>query len=115
MLPSNESGLPYIDALNAPKTDSKGSRGGNDGYTDRIAQLGQSADRGPLELYLPLLNIGLVGVLFLGGWLLKEGVAWPGFGLLPGAVYVFVVGAKVVMGSVDVRELEGLKYGYKGA
>ena len=37
-------------------------------------------------------------------------------GALPGVVYGVVTGAKVVMARVDpARELEGLRYGYKGA
>jgi hypothetical protein len=34
---------------------------------------------------------------------------------LPALVYAVVLVVKVVMGSVDVGELEGLRYGYKGA
>jgi hypothetical protein len=105
-LPPNKTGFAAIDSLINPKAGTTESR---------VPQLGQIVDKGPLELYLPFLNLGLIGILFLGGLVLKEGKAWPGFGLLPGAVSVFVVGAKWVMGSVDVGELEDLKYGYKGA
>jgi hypothetical protein len=80
-----------------------------------IPQLGARIDKGPLEMYLPYLNLGLAGIILLAGLFLREGAAWPGFGVLPAAVYGFVLGAKVVMGSVDVGELEALKYGYKGA
>lgn len=41
---------------------------------------------------------------------------WLGLGNLPTIVYVVTIIAKVVMASVDPeRELEALKYGYKGA
>lgn len=76
--------------------------------------------KGPLELYLPYLNAILVVLLTLTGFVgqlrAKEGQGegmW--FALLPGMVYGVVVIAKGIMGSVDVRELEGLRYGYKGA
>jgi hypothetical protein len=77
-------------------------------------------ERGPLELYLPYLNAILVVLLALTGFVgqqrVKEGQGegmW--FALLPGVVYGVVVVAKGIMGSVDVGELEGLRYGYKGA
>jgi len=76
-------------------------------------------EKGPLQLYLPYLNAALVALLALAGFVgqrvgKREGEAlW--FALLPGVVYGIVVVAKAIMGSVDVGELEGLKYGYKGA
>ncbi len=44
-----------------------------------------------------------------------KGGAWLGFGWLPGIVFAVICTVKVVMGSVDVGELEGLRYGYRGA
>jgi hypothetical protein len=76
-------------------------------------------ERGPLELYLPYLNAVLVALLAVAGFVgqrakeRQEDGMW--FALLPGVVYGVVVVAKGIMGSVDVRELEGLRYGYKGA
>lgn len=73
-------------------------------------------DKGPIDLYLPYLNLGLAGVLALAGLLVGgKGNVFVGFGYLPGLIYGFVLVAKVIMGSVDVGELEGLKYGFKGA
>ncbi|KAI0596035.1 hypothetical protein F4775DRAFT_566201 [Biscogniauxia sp. FL1348] len=94
--------------------------------------------RSPLEQYLPFLNAALCAVLVLTGLLSGNqggGVAsssssaasaasahkqqyWGHVGLnnLPAIVYIVVLAAKMVMGSVDPeRELAGLKYGYKGA
>jgi hypothetical protein len=105
-LPTHKTGLPFIDSLSStPKRSAQAS----------LPQLGARIDKSPLELYLPYLNLGLIVVLALGGMLLREGGAWPGFGLLPGVVYGLVIGAKWIMGSVDVGELDGLKYNYKGA
>ncbi|KAK3989844.1 hypothetical protein QBC44DRAFT_78753 [Cladorrhinum sp. PSN332] len=75
--------------------------------------------KGPLEKYLPYLNLGLVVLAVLNG-LLEQRVKGTHngvlLGLLPGVVYGVVVGAKVMMAGVDPeRELKGLKYGYKGA
>lgn len=106
-MPSNKSGIAYFDALNTPKTEKA------EGVA--LPQLGARVDKGPLELYLPYLNLGLVAVSILGGLLLKSESAWQGFGLIPGCVYGFVIGSKLLMGSVDVGELDGLKYSYKGA
>jgi hypothetical protein len=74
--------------------------------------------KGPLELYLPYLNAVLVVLLALAGFVgqqrAKEGEGlW--FALLPGLVFGFVGVAKGIMGSVDVGQLERLRYGYKGA
>ena len=72
-----------------------------------------------MEQYLPYLNAALAGLLVIAGWALeaKRGseVVWFGFGFLPAVVYGVVIAAKTIMGSVDVGELEGLKYRYKGA
>ncbi|KAK4162283.1 hypothetical protein QBC43DRAFT_322185 [Cladorrhinum sp. PSN259] len=75
--------------------------------------------KGPLERYLPFLNLGLVVLAGLNG-LLEQRVKGTHngvlLGVLPGVVYGVVVGAKVMMASVDPeRELKGLKYRYKGA
>ncbi|KAI1494482.1 hypothetical protein F5X96DRAFT_563859 [Biscogniauxia mediterranea] len=80
--------------------------------------------RSPLEQYLPFLNAALCAVLVLTGLLSgqqheqQQQQHWGHVGLnnLPAVVYVVVLAAKMVMGSVDPeRELAGLKYGYKGA
>ena len=57
--------------------------------------------------------ISLIGVL-LGSRGVGEGLGTL-YALLPAGVLGIVVVVKLEMGSVDVRELEGLKYGYKGA
>ncbi|KAK4228468.1 hypothetical protein QBC38DRAFT_153710 [Podospora fimiseda] len=75
--------------------------------------------KGPLEKHLPYLNLGLVVLAGLNGLLeqrIKSAHNGVLLGLLPGIVYGVVIGAKVMMASVDPeRELKGLKYGYKGA
>ncbi|MCJ1299374.1 hypothetical protein MMC08_002166 [Hypocenomyce scalaris] len=74
---------------------------------------------GPLHQYLSYLNAGLSLLLGLYaiGFRGRNGVH-DGFWmlcLLPGLVFSIIVVARRVMLSVDVSELEGLKYGYKGA
>ncbi|KAM0287954.1 hypothetical protein ACHAQH_000021 [Verticillium albo-atrum] len=72
-------------------------------------------ERGPLDAYLPILNLGLCAVVALMGAFARGRER----GLLaywPGVVYAVVLVAKVVMGSVDPEgELSALKYDYKGA
>jgi hypothetical protein len=71
----------------------------------------------PVEKYLPYLNIVLCGLLVIAGMVMggRRELLWSGFGNVPGLVYLLVLMAKMVMGSVDVGELEALKYGFKGA
>lgn len=86
--------------------------------------------KSPLEKHLPYLNIGLCVILMLSGVFahgaggVEDGEShrhshqfgWLGLGNLPAIVYGVVIIAKVVMASVDPeRELQKLKYEYKGA
>ena len=107
-LPPSVTGIVLLDALNQPK--SKGPAGASYGG---LSLGGES----PIKQYLPYLNLGLCGVLVVAGMVvrMKRDVIWVGFGNIPAAVYLIVLLVKSVMGSVDVGELEGLKYGYKGA
>ncbi|KAK4170609.1 hypothetical protein QBC36DRAFT_371872 [Triangularia setosa] len=78
--------------------------------------------KSPLEEYLPWLNLLLVVLVVLMG-LVQEKVGKGGggphpvlLGGLPGIVYGVCIGVKKAMAGVDVEgELEGLRYGYKGA
>lgn len=76
-----------------------------------------TGDGGPLAKYLPYLNVGLSMLLVVAGWVFRgREELWWGFGGLPAGVYVGVLMAKVVMGSVDPEgELSRLKYEFKGA
>ncbi|KAK0740984.1 hypothetical protein B0T18DRAFT_432192 [Schizothecium vesticola] len=68
---------------------------------------------GPLARYLPYLVPALATAVAVAGWVRGAGAGegwW-----LPGVVFGATVVAKVVMGGVDPGELEGLRYGYKGA
>ncbi|KAL2143898.1 hypothetical protein VTI28DRAFT_9886 [Corynascus sepedonium] len=92
-------------------------------HADLTTTTTASVDKSPLETHLPRLNVGLAALALLTGLLqrLKTGPVGAGvdptlLGALPGIVYAVVIGAKVVMASVDPeRELSALKYGYKGA
>lgn len=71
---------------------------------------------GPIRQYLPYLNIGLCLVLGVLARMVSVGEgAWWVLGLLPGGVYGIVLCGKFVMGGVDPGELDGLRYGFKGA
>ncbi|KAK1832671.1 hypothetical protein QBC39DRAFT_329637 [Podospora conica] len=83
-------------------------------------------DDGPLARYLPYLTPVLAGTVAVVGWM--HGMPYPGSrhgwaalcgaaGNLPAVVHWAVVVAKVVMAEVEpgLGELEGLRYGYKGA
>lgn len=85
--------------------------------------------KSPLEKHLPYLNIGLCVILILSGVLAhrmggdeetrshhRHQFGWLGLGNLPAIVYGVIVVAKMVMASVDPeRELQKLRYEYKGA
>ncbi|KAI8949523.1 hypothetical protein F4801DRAFT_399952 [Xylaria longipes] len=79
--------------------------------------------RSPLEQYLPFLNVALCGLLILAGFLSSSQRSaahqhWGHVGLanLPALIYVVVLVAKMLMGSIDPeRELSALRYEYKGA
>jgi hypothetical protein len=69
---------------------------------------------GPIKTYLPYLNLALSAALVVLGKLKKE--EWWILAWLPLGVQGIVLCGKWVMGGVDPgRELEGLRYGYKGA
>jgi hypothetical protein len=119
--------LPALPSLLVlPWTTSDGGNGNGDPHSSvrmgkgLTAAGGVGVEKGPLELYLPYLNAVLVALLAVAGFVgrqrAEEGEGegfW--FALLPGLVYWVVVAAKGIMDSVDVGELEGLRYGYKGA
>ncbi|PQE25382.1 Histone acetyltransferase protein [Rutstroemia sp. NJR-2017a BBW] len=111
ILPPGVTGISVLDSLNS-KTQAKARN---------HSPVFSSSD-GPLQTYLPYLNIALSAILGVLGSLVKakiqaQGmVLWTGFEWVPGAIYAVVVVAKLVMGSVDPEEeLRGLRYGYKGA
>lgn len=77
----------------------------------------EAGTSGPVRTYLPYLNIVLSGVLAALGLVFRgREMVWFGFAWLPGCVYVVVLMAKVVMGSVNPEaELGALRYEFKGA
>lgn len=104
--PHNRTGLTWLDELNKPKTTSSASK---------LPKLGEVVDRGPIELYLATLNGVLVMLLAIAGAVMRSDRGFHGFGVLPGLIFAVILVAKVVMAGVDVGQLEGLKYAYKGA
>lgn len=137
-----ETGLAFLDqqyqqqqqqGQNNPRSQGWASSGSGSGSGSRtkprnngILTTGQEPlrSRSPLEQHLPRLNLALAALALLTGLLERAklgpaavvGVSPVLLGALPGVVYAVVVGAKVVMAGVDPeRELDGLRYGYKGA
>lgn len=75
----------------------------------------------PLTVYLPFLNafVAVLLVVLAGGFRGKPGVPdglWAFF-LLPGLVFVVVLTVRSSIGDVQkgLTELQGMRYGYKGA
>lgn len=78
---------------------------------------------GPLLQTLPILNAVMCGLLVLAGWIMKgqasRGVPeymWMYF-ILPAVMWGMTTIARrsIVDEQKELRELKGLKYGYKGA
>ncbi|KAF6821245.1 hypothetical protein CSOJ01_00251 [Colletotrichum sojae] len=139
--PPGSTGIAFVDALSRPKTprpspspslESSVSSvsGASSQYRPEPSQPQRRPrrssfsfaheHRSPLEQYLPYLNLGLCLMLVLTGMVTKSGerdtFGHVGLGNLPAIVYIVVLIAKVVMGSVDPeKELGALKYDYKGA
>ena len=108
ILPPGITSIAFIDALNAPSSSSSNSRN----IPGPIHQ-----PHGPIETYLPYLNIVLSMMLGLLGMVTRgREELWVGFAWLPGAIYTIAMGGKWVMGSVNPEvELGALRYGFKGA
>ncbi|KAF4993827.1 hypothetical protein FDECE_13301 [Fusarium decemcellulare] len=141
--PPASSGIPFLDKWAKPKTPrptrppslstrhSSGILDEDDDDDDEVEYVPRGRPRqrrssfsyverrSPLEMYLPYLNLGLGLILILMAWAVgrsRSEAVWPGMGYLPLVVYVVVLLAKTVMGSVDPeKELSALKYEYKGA
>ncbi|KAM3074236.1 hypothetical protein ACMFMG_002940 [Clarireedia jacksonii] len=116
-LPPGLTGIPILDSLNTKTQTQTHSH-----TRTRTRTLPVSSSSGPLQIYLPPLNILLSATLGLLGSLAKAkarsqgSILWFGFEWVPAGIYAVVVAAKMVMGSVDPEEeLKGLRYGYKGA
>ncbi|RYP93714.1 hypothetical protein DL770_000086 [Monosporascus sp. CRB-9-2] len=120
-LPPGVTGIATLDVLVAGDGDGAAKATGPGAHRHQGNHaLSWTAQRSPLESYLPYLNIALCAVLVLTGLLTKSAAVgqWGhvGLGNLPAVVYAVILVAKAVMGGVDPeRELSGLRYGYKGA
>jgi hypothetical protein len=117
-LPAGRTGLAVVDAAVAEARDTasekvKGKR--------RAVDADVRAEGGPVERYLPVMNaclavlILVLGLLGRAGGEVDGGLGMVRLSMLPALALAVVVGVKVMLGSVDVEELEGLRYGYKGA
>ncbi|OBT75891.1 hypothetical protein VF21_04443 [Pseudogymnoascus sp. 05NY08] len=82
----------------------------------RAGDISPGEQEGPLRKWLVPLNAGLAGVILVAG-LLGTGGGGVKLSVLPALALGVVVVVKVQMRGVerDVEELEGLRYGYKGA
>ena len=86
-------------------------------------QILQTEGEGPVFQFLPLLNACLALLILIMGRLAagstkgerEDGISKLVVSGLPMLGLVMVMGAKLMLGGVGVDELEGLRYGYKGA
>ncbi|KAK2750220.1 hypothetical protein FQN55_002365 [Onygenales sp. PD_40] len=77
------------------------------------------AENGPLKRHLGPVNAAIGGLLLVAAYLFKDpsnksDVFWL-LCLVPGSVFSIIMAARKLMVSVDIKELEVLKYDYKGA
>lgn len=117
--PVGITGWAIIDSWASGTGNEKGKgvvRGGVDGKKRRGADISAAEEQGPLRRWLVPLNACLAGVLLVAG-LLGTGGGGVKLSVLPALALGVVVVVKVQMRGVDaeVEELEGLRYGYKGA
>ncbi|ELR08666.1 hypothetical protein VC83_03853 [Pseudogymnoascus destructans] len=94
-----------------------GGKGGKEGKgKGRAGDISPGDQEGPLRKWLVPLNASLVGVILVAG-LLGTGGGGVKLSVLPALALGVVVLVKVQVRGVeaDVEELEGLRYGYKGA
>jgi len=117
-LPAGRTGLAVVDAAVADARDTasekvKGKR--------RAGDADVRGEGGPVERYLPVMNACLavlilfLGLLGRGGGQAEVRLGKGRLSMLPALALGVVMGVKIMLGSVDVEELEGLRYGYKGA
>ncbi|KAI1737090.1 hypothetical protein F4680DRAFT_429329 [Xylaria scruposa] len=145
-LPPGVTGIRFLDAWVGSSKDDDGTStstpgGGGGGGGGGLGPMGANArrrrrasagshsffwsqhHRSPLQQYLPFLNVALCSLLILAGFLSSSQRSaahqhWGHVGLanLPALIYVVVLVAKMLMGSIDPeRELSALRYDYKGA
>lgn len=89
----------------------------------RMSGHGGIGREGPIMQFLPVMNACLAALILLMGRLAagstkgerEDGISKMVVSGLPMLGLVMVVGAKTMLGGVGVDELEGLRYGYKGA
>ncbi|CAK7267589.1 hypothetical protein SEPCBS119000_002625 [Sporothrix epigloea] len=113
-----KTGIRLLDAWSGADIKGKGRA-----VTARFSLSGWTAQQPPpLDQYLPFLNLGLCAVLVLSVFLPKDTASatfntpYHVLGSLPAGVYAVVLLSKVTMAGVDPeRELNKLRYGYKGA
>ncbi|KAF7887392.1 hypothetical protein EAF00_009686 [Botryotinia globosa] len=120
-LPPEKTSISFLDNINQPSKDSPRSKIG--------VLVANNVDDGPLQTYLPILNLVLSLILGILGTMIKSkhqsrsrmseaetNIWWTGFEWLPLGIYAVVLLAKTVMGGVNPEEeLGSLRYGYKGA
>jgi hypothetical protein len=116
-LPEGRTGIPILDNFFNPKkaprnvAQWKGKA--------KVGDLDPTAPAGPVEKHIPLLNVVLAGLILLWGSVTPDlgisGVMFLRLSHLPSLALGVILVVKTAMGSVDVEELEKLRYGYRGA
>lgn len=89
----------------------------------RMGGHGGIGGEGPIMQFLPIMNAALAMLMLVMGRLAagstkgerEDGMSKAVVSGLPMMALGMMVGAKIMLGGVGVDELEGLRYGYKGA
>ena len=119
-VPTGRTGIAYLDKVIADLKDPasekvKGKRRAVPAST--MSPFG--SNEGPVQKFLPLMNACLALLVLVTGYL-GAGTRRGGFSTAvvagtPLFSVVMIALAKIMLGGVGVEELEGLRYGYKGA
>ncbi|KFX91496.1 hypothetical protein O988_07723, partial [Pseudogymnoascus sp. VKM F-3808] len=114
--PIGRTGWGLLDAWAASGTMAGSSKDRKGKGRERAGDISAVEEEGPLRRWLVPLNACLAGVILVAG-LLGTGGGGLKLSVLPALALGVVVVVKVQMRGVeaDVDELEGLRYGYKGA
>ena len=127
-VPAGQTGIPPLDKFihNMRDTASEKAKGKRPELSTaglRMGAHGGIGGQGPIMQFLPIMNAALAFLILLMGRFAagstkgerEDGISKLVVSGLPMLALGMMVGAKIMLGGVGVDELEGLRYGYKGA
>lgn len=120
-VPAGHTGIGPLDHLIANMKDTASEKA--KGKRPIVKPINGIGSQGPVHQFLPTLNTCLAFLILLMGRLAagsskgrrEDGISKMVVSGLPMLALIMVYGAKLMLGGVGVEELEGLRYGYKGA